>query len=529
MVDINHANPFDGGANYINPPSWQGVLRQVSHLAQFSGGLQVIDGGTGSGKTVFAHMLAHTLPADVASDVLALPAGLPTAQVFDCLLTALGLDVHQGQSVGQSIVALRQFNNQLKQAQERKILIIDDAHHLDDQALAALASVFQGDDDAEVGLAVVFLSIRGLAQRLDKLNLLDVEVRDCILPSFSATDAEDLLEQEFAAVARDGQRFPFDDDFVAALWREAGGNPRELLRLAHDAWEDLRQESTPLWQRIPVWHAVALFALIVVLAVGAVTCSSKEEAPPLPPAVITTKITPTALSTGEQPVSTASLGHNENAAVNRQADQAIGQSSEPIVVESVADVKPVTDAELTTNVVTTNVVTTEVTPKIKQEVEPTLDPVHNATTSQIDAELSSTQVEQDDDSSVAKAPAAKQAPVSTPPSNRVNRVIEGLTSDESVLMSMSDRGFVIQISAATSLKSLESFVSEQRNRSTLKIYRSIRSGKNWYVVVEGFYADKDSALSGMKNLPSHQLKAGPWPKSIAAVKLEIEAYKQQAR
>ncbi|MDZ7925425.1 MAG: AAA family ATPase [Marinagarivorans sp.] len=513
MVDMNHANPFDGGANYINPPSWQGVLRQVSHLAQFSGGLQVIDGGVGAGKTVFAHMLANTLPAEVANDVLALPAGLPTAQVFDCLLTALGLDVQQGQSVGQSIVALRQFNNQLKQEQERKILIIDDAHHLDDQALAALASVFQGDNDAEVGLAVVFLSIRGLAQRLDKLNLVDVEVRDCILPSFSATEAEDLLGQEFAAVAGEGQRFPFDDDFVAALWREANGNPRELLRLAHDAWEDLRQESTPLWQRIPVWHAVAIFALIVVLAVGVVTYSAKKEAAqPLPPAVITTKITPSALPAVEQspvvesPVTIVDTAiHSEDS----QPTESLAQSS----VESLASE-------------TSMVVTTEVSEVITSAMDTensVPSPVVYTVPPSEGVDVSSAI------NSAPKAPAVNQAPVPPTPPKIINRPIEGLTSDEAALMSMADRGFAIQISASNSLKSLESFVAEQRNRSTLKIYRSIRSGKNWYIVVEGFYADKDSALASMKNLPTHQLKAGPWPKSISAIKLEIEAYKQQAR
>ena len=105
--------------------------------------------------------------------------------------------------------------------------------------------------------------------------------------------------------------------------------------------------------------------------------------------------------------------------------------------------------------------------------------------------------------------------------------IEGLTEDESELMAMAPTGYVLQVSAAKSLPALEEFVNGQRNRSSLRIYRSLRSGKSWFVVVEGYYADKDSALAAMSNLPSGQLKAGPWPKSMAAVRLEIAAYKQQ--
>ena len=96
-------------------------------------------------------------------------------------------------------------------------------------------------------------------------------------------------------------------------------------------------------------------------------------------------------------------------------------------------------------------------------------------------------------------------------------------------MNMADKGFVLQVLAANSRKSLEDFVVGQANRANLRIYRSLRAGKSWYVVVEGFYADKDSALAAMSNLPNSQLKAGPWPKSIVAVKLEIAAFKQQAR
>ncbi len=110
---------------------------------------------------------------------------------------------------------------------------------------------------------------------------------------------------------------------------------------------------------------------------------------------------------------------------------------------------------------------------------------------------------------------------------RAKPAIEGLTPDESALMAMATSGYVLQVSAAKSLPALEEFVRIQSNRVSLRIYRSLRSGKSWFVVVEGFYADKDSALAAMSNLPSGQLKAGPWPKSMAAVRLEIAAYKQQ--
>ena len=491
--------PFVGGASFVNPPTWQGVMRQLLHLAQFSGGLQVVDGEVGAGKTVFAHRMAGELPEDVSCGVLALPAGLPTSQVFDCLLTSLGIDVKDGQSVGQSIIALRHYDSGLKREQLRKILIIDDAHNFDDQALAALASVFQGGVDTEVGLALVFIGEPGAAQRLDALNLVDVEVRDCVLPAFPLSDATELLSEEFASTHPD-QALPFDDDMVCALWNESAGRPGELLRLAQSAWQEVDSRVEPWWSKLPIWHVLALIALVAVLTWGFLSRDTDEASVPeavtkplISSAPVTVAIESSSVSSGEVMVSSQS-----------SADSLLkGQSSTESTVAK-PEVLPVDKVEATVPVSIS--VDTQI--DTKANAEPKVDEVSPRAALEPKAAI--------------KAKPAKPALVS-----RAKPALEGLTLDESALMAMAKNGYVLQVSAAKSLPALEEFVSSQRNRTSLRIYRSIRSGKSWFVVVEGYYADKDSALAAMSNLPSGQLKAGPWPKSMAAVRLEIAAYKQQ--
>ena len=509
MVSANELSPFVGGVSFVNPATWQGVMRQVSHLAQFSGGLHVIDGVNGSGKTVFAHHMAASFSAEVGCGVLALPAGLPTSQVFDCLLTALEVDVREGQSIGQSIIALRQFNTQLKQSQTRKILIIDDAHHLSEQALAALASVFQGDADSEVGLAIIFLAEPGLAQRLDALNLIDVEVRDCVLPKFSVAEAKELLMAEFAAVYVD-RAFPFDEEFITALWAETDGRPGPLLRLAQDAW-DGRSVTEPWWRKLPVWHIAALCFLLVALAWGVVSSEkwSTESSVNVP-----------------AQVNTSTVSFAFNAAASQSAANSASASIQ--AEEVIPAAAPLTQEDLDafqhsgSEVASTN--------QLPQEGGNTaLIQVMESSSSSL--ALSAPAVPSAQKAApalvVTKPVEAKTAlpavPAPKPPA------LEGLSDDERALMNMADKGFVLQVLAANSRKSLEDFVVGQANRANLRIYRSLRAGKSWYVVVEGFYADKDSALAAMSNLPNSQLKAGPWPKSIVAVKLEIAAFKQQAR
>jgi len=494
MSQSAQPNPFFGGAAFVMPVTWQGVMKQVLHLAEFSGGLQVIDGARGAGKTVFAHHMASALPEDVGCGVLALPPGLPTAQVFDCLLTSLGIDVQDGQSIGQSIISLRQFDANLKREQSRKILIIDDAHHFDDQALAALASVFQGSQDTEVGLALIFLAEPGMAQRLDALHLVDVEVRDCVLPPMGEDDIQQLLEEEFQANAEGD--FPFDEETVEAIHAEAGGVPQDALRIASALWDQSQaKKAMPIWKKLPVWHLAAIAALVLALIWGLISGFGREEAGEEPEPLKVAVSSSQATSSSQITMSSSSEVQVSSEVVESSAAPELISSSASSVAEAISSSAEILSQAQSS---TANVV-------VKTPEQPVK----------------------------AKEP---QAPKSTTPASvvaeppkpvREPALIDGLTEDEEKLMKLPQRGFVLQVLAANARESLERFVSEQPNRQNLRIYRSIRSGKSWFVVVEGYYADKDSAVAAISNLPNSQLKAGPWPKSVAAVKLEIAAFKQQ--
>lgn len=485
MSQSSQQNPFLGGAAFTMPATWQGVMKQVLHLAEFSGGLQVIDGVRGAGKTVFAHHMASSLPEEVSCGVLALPPGLPTAQVFDCLLTSLGIDVKEGQSIGQSIIALRQFDANLKREQFRKILIIDDAHHFDDQALSALASVFQGSQDTEVGLALIFLAEPGMAQRLDALHLVDVEVRDCVLPALGEEDIQLLLEGEFQANAEGV--FPFDEETVEAIHSESSGVPQDALRIASALWEQAQaKKSAPIWKKWPLLHVAAIVALVLALMWGLLSGFGKDD----------TESVPTALSS--------------SAHVIQSSIPIIASSSSQLIVSS-------SSSEFSSAAIS----------ELSSSSSSSLSSVSSSHLVEVASSLAAVVLAEPKVAS--EPPKPKSAPVvATPPVPvRESALIDGLTEDEEKLMSLPQRGFVLQVLAANARESLERFVSEQPNRQNLRIYRSIRSGKSWFVVIEGYYADKDSAVAAISNLPNSQLKAGPWPKSVAAVKLEIAAFKQQ--
>ena len=257
------------------------------------------------------------------------------------------------------------------------------------------------------------------------------------------------------------------------------------------------------WSKLPVWHVLALVALIAVLTWGFLSRDIDDTPTPENAVIAPTSSAPDAVSSK----SASSLAISSKSSVESLLKAEMPESSvAKIEAPSIDEVEAAVPISI--SVETPVEAPVEVLVEAKAKVEPETAQVLLRPTLEPKA-------------------AAKAKPARPALTSRAKPALEGLTPDESALMGMAENGYVLQVSAAKSLPALEEFVSSQRNRSSLRIYRSIRSGKSWFVVVEGYYADKDSALAAMSNLPSGQLKAGPWPKSMAAVRLEIAAYKQQ--
>jgi DamX protein len=535
MANPSSIRPFAGGECFVTTPLWEGVAKQLAHLAQFSGGLQVVEGDRGAGKTVFAHYLHGLLPKEATTEVLALPAGLPTAQVFECIQSALLLPLSGVQSIGQAIMSLRQLDANLKREAKRKILIMDDAHHLEDQALGALASLFQGSDSTDYGLALILVGAPGTAQRLDALHLVDVEVRDSLLPPFSLAESRVLLVEEFGATS--GQPFPFDEDLVAALWNESQGRPGDMLQLAQLAYDDMQARQSRLTrQGFPLWHIVAILLLAAVLLVGYWLRQSSPSSAPAPvftfPASSSeSSVAATVSSSGAAVMSNANLAHiaapnTNNSLANTNP---LANNNSPVNSDTLVN----NDTLMTNNTLIRSHAADGAASSeraLSAHSMPSQSSSGGAASSQAPG-AAVTQplggVTQHPSAPVASTKTPARPPLPATP--KVAQAVQSLSlsADEAALLKMRDGGFVLQIMAANSQSALQQFVASQPNRRNLKIYRTLRAGKQWFVVVEGYYADKNAAAAAVRNLPAGQLQAGPWPKSINAVKLEITAKQQQ--
>jgi DamX protein len=95
------------------------------------------------------------------------------------------------------------------------------------------------------------------------------------------------------------------------------------------------------------------------------------------------------------------------------------------------------------------------------------------------------------------------------------------TAQEKKILAWSPSQFTIQLLGVSSLKSAQEFVSSQSNKSELLIFKTKRSGKDWFVVVTGHYASNAQARTAINSLPAQQRDAGPWPRQIQIIQNEI--------
>lgn len=487
------------------PPSWQGLQQQIVYLAQFGNSVQVIHGEAGAGKTTFFNRL---LQRDFGRSAVGVQAESHSSIefFFRSILDQLGLRPDPHATRGELIAALRSFVQTLHKERSRTVLLVDDAHELSDPELGALVSLLQGHSDAGFGLHIVMFAEPGFAARLDALGVLDVEVHDAPLPPLSPSEAHGLLRQLETSVG-----FTLESsDQAQRLWNQARGLPGKILELAHQLRPAPTAEKALSLRGLPIGHFAALVLLSGVLIwaflVRSPEDSPRTEAQPLP--------VPLSIPTVNNPISNNTEPHQ----------------STP------SEVTDATQTQNDTDLFNTPVSTPTPNDAASKSSGPSPQPNDLASTSaEPDSDLEEApptaaappganfDVQENEKSVlVNKNPAqAEKAPKSVPPNRDNSVVVDPWAAAEHELLRLPPSGFVLQLMAASTADAIRSYIALQPNGKNLRMYRSARNGKTLYIVVEGFYADKAAAQAAIVNLPVHQRRAGPWPKSLELIQREI--------
>lgn len=553
------------------PPSWQMLKKQIAYLAQFGGNLQVVQGKLGSGKST---LLAWLVDEPIAGDFIALSA-TPNMVINDFLfdlLWQLGLRPERDVAVGEYIVGLRQYVESLRTEGERVVVAIDDAHYIPDASIAAILSVLQGESESAFGLHLIFFTDFGLVDKLDELELPDVEVHDTTVPSLSLPQTEQLL---YACGLSHEYRIP--PDVIKQMWYDSQGLPGLILADYQSRLnESMSHQRTDRGMgeggngRFPIAHIAAVLLLLALL-VWALLVREKPSAPEAEPPALA--ILPPA-SSESSPTAAASPGISSeysslNAAQSTQSRPSLESKPDKLAAAATSTLTPPASSYASSSAPLSEVSERSVaavrTTDSALENSRSLSP--RAAAAEAVADIGATQSTSSVTSSYLQSSAYSSASASSSDSSQSEQSgakIEGISvSDKTELVPSSQAqsaaklvssasspsslastsvstvdllaidqaerellrrpqsAYVLQLMALTDYQNLRSYALAQGNRDNLLIYRAKRKDGIYYILLEGYYADKASAQAALANLPAHQRQNKPWPKSMAAIQQDI--------
>jgi DamX protein len=476
------------------------VLEQLLHLCQFSNNLLLVTGEYGVGKTRMAQALIDCL--DDADDISFVEGQITTDINF--LLSEVFSQFE--------LTTKEEFAEFCRKKSEQDglvVLIVDNAHHLTDAVIEDLINLLQ--ENYESRLHLVLFAEPHLVDRLGNVDAPDIVLTDFFLEKLSLAEAIDYLNFRMEMADYLGPEI-FIEAKVEPWWRESQG---QLLLLHERAQEKLLQSVTPArpgkFQRSNslVPHIVATSVLVGGLFVGYlylgenpeeksesnitisasvatqsesfVLSSTSSSVPPDPisaPIAAEPIATPSNQEQSNTPAASTAAALSSPSVTSDKADQAIKQSVVPLAQTNELQAKP-----------------------IEKRINP-----------------SSVGLAETKKPEVSSAPKSSSKAKSE---NNLSRDTKDFSTQEKMILSWDASGYTLQIVGLSSEKAALEFIATQSNKKDLLLFKSLRKGKDWFVVVTGNFSSSVEARQAAKALPASQLKAAPWPRDLQTVQREI--------
>jgi DamX protein len=496
------------------------ILDQLLHLCQFSQNVLVVTGEFGSGKTRMAQALIDTL--DDADDI-----GFVEGQInadAQSILTDVftQFEVADGESFAE-------FASRSAEQEGLVVLLVDNAHHLSDDGLKVLVELVQSNLESRFHLVLFGEPL--LISQLEQINAPDVDMTDFALEPLNLAESVDYLNFRMELSDYLGPEV-FTEAKVDHWWHEAQGQLLVLHESAHQyllasVIEPRKSSYTP--KGLPIPHIVAASVLLSVLILGFFYFGGSKDKDSVQKVSLEV---PAIQQTIPASSSNLSASHISVSSFESAA-QASAPSTAPM---SDVQLKSQAQAQAQASVLASSSgasAPASMPSATKQTLVPLAQAhslVHSSAKNTLQSSSLASSTEQKKTAELDKP--EKTADIVKSEKNDVKRKVENkstvathslnYTDHEKALLGWAGSEYTLQLVGLSSEKSAQEFIAEQPNKKDLYLFKGVRQGKDWYVVVTGRFASSAKARQAVLMLPEAQKKASPWPREVKVIQQEIK-------
>lgn len=477
--------------NYISS-AWQQHAELVTHLCHFSQNILLILGQAESGKSTFFEYF--TSQPHTGLKICALSATLSGNVESLLQAVAAGFALNWENAADTSFALRTKAIASYQLAHETWVLMIDDAHLLSDEQIAALLQLVQFNEEARAQLHLVLLGESSLETRMFTPNLANDaqgKVYSIELEPWTLHDLKRFFAKNTAIPLLTSEQ-------IADIYARTRGLPGAVIheeRLQQNSF--IEGASTMTKQSAKRWtHPIVLGAVTGFLLGGAylLVNSTQEE------------------EMINAPVNTAQVDEGwESNAINKpridQSDEKVAMEEEPApIVQSQAAISTPAKAM----VAPTESVAAASTPVAATTIAPEVITTGETKTVASDTLAQTNTATQTVTQIADNTQTVKQTPVS-----------KALSKEEEYLLTVDKHYYTLQLVGARNEKSVQQYIQKNQLEEHAYLYRTKLSGKDWYVVVIGEYPSMEEAKMAAADFPSH-IAAKPWIREFTSIHKDIQ-------
>lgn len=489
-------------------PALKGHIELMTHLCQSADNTLLIIGPENAGKTtLYRHFCFQSIRGCQV-------AGL-TAQPWECvesfmeaIAKALSLPLSDSLTAFQTV---KNFIENRSPKEPAIVLLIDDAHLLNDEFLQALYALFKYDAHASMPLQLILFGEASL-----ELRLFSPQISAMMNGKIYTLELEPWSLQEvrqFLCKAKALALLPMDQ--IQEIYEKTQGLPGLVATHREALLKQVKKEDGMFLQSLTKWrkNPIVLGVLIGVLGGGSYIVFNRTQSDTV---------------LGQIPAGMVQQEESGRGVQVIVADQtALDQEHEKQIAYPVqTNYQPENESEEMSLVVEES--QSEAVPLA--EIDAPL--AHNEPEVTESAVVELSQAE-DTDMNEAVAETAPETVVETSiPMEPVITLSEEmpvkkgqvLTEEETYLLSLDSNRYTLQLVGARNENNVKHFMTQHGLEYQASYFKTKLSGKDWFVVVLGDFATEQEAKEAVSLLPASLANAPlqPWVRKISAIQADIQ-------